>query len=115
MSDRLFFTLAGVFAVLTIALAMVAPQGLGARSVSPFRRPLGPVDPEITALAAAKAREKALHPPRPSRPPHPVKEAAPADARSAPPGAGRVASPPPAAPRSLPTPTPPTPIGAPRR
>ena len=74
MSDRVFFTLAGLFAVLAIALAMVAPQGLGARSVGPFRRPLGPVDPEVTALAAAKAREKLLHPPRPPRLAQPVRQ-----------------------------------------
>lgn len=56
MSDRVYFSLAGVAAVLILALALVAPQGLGAPSPRPFRRPLGPVDPEVTALARAQRK-----------------------------------------------------------
>ncbi|MBE7216912.1 MAG: hypothetical protein INR64_00420 [Caulobacteraceae bacterium] len=72
MSDRLFFSLAGVAAVLIIALALVWPQGLGAPSPWPFRRPLGPVDPEVTAAREAAARKAQrphfTRPPLPARP-----------------------------------------------
>lgn len=70
MSDRVYFSLAGVAAVLILALALVWPQGLGARSPPPFRQPLGPVDPEVTALA--RAQRKPVRPrferPRPAGP-----------------------------------------------
>ena len=56
MSDRVYFSLAGVAAVLILALALVWPQGLGAPSPRPFRQPLGPVDPEVTALARAQRK-----------------------------------------------------------
>ena len=36
MSDRLLFSLMGVAAVGMVALALVWPQGLGARSPAPF-------------------------------------------------------------------------------
>ncbi len=36
MSDRLFFPLAGLVALGLVALALVWPQGLGARSPGPF-------------------------------------------------------------------------------
>ena len=36
MSDRIFFSLAGLAAVLMVALALVWPQGLGKRSPGPF-------------------------------------------------------------------------------
>ncbi|MBA4793032.1 hypothetical protein [Phenylobacterium sp.] len=36
MFDRLFFPLLGLATVLTVALALVWPQGLGARSPGPF-------------------------------------------------------------------------------
>ena len=39
MSDRVFFSLAALLALLLIALAAVAPQGLGARSPGPFGHP----------------------------------------------------------------------------
>ena len=82
MSDRAFYSLAGLAAVLILALALVWPQGLGARSPPPFRRPLGPVDPE--AAAAARVRK----PLRPTyrRPP------------TSPPGAAPAAAEPPAPP-----------------
>lgn len=51
MSDRLFFILSGAAAVAMIALAMVWPQGLGARSPGPF----GHVTAAQTAAAAARA------------------------------------------------------------
>jgi hypothetical protein len=38
MSDRLFFALAVAFAALAVCLALVWPQGLGARSWGPFGR-----------------------------------------------------------------------------
>ena len=58
MSDRVFFSLAALLAVLLIALAAVAPQGLGARSPWLFGRPLAqpPQTPaERDAAAAAQA------------------------------------------------------------
>ena len=36
MSDALFFTVMGLLAAASIALALVWPQGLGARSPDPF-------------------------------------------------------------------------------
>ena len=39
MSDPLFFGLAGLAIALMIALALVWPQGLGARSPAPFGHP----------------------------------------------------------------------------
>lgn len=36
MSDRVFYSLAGLSAALLIALASVYPQGVGARSPKPF-------------------------------------------------------------------------------
>jgi hypothetical protein len=55
MSDRTFFSLAALIAILMIALATVAPQGLGARSPGPFERPLAQPAPDPTALAHAAA------------------------------------------------------------
>ena len=40
MSDRVFFSLAAALAVIFVALALVWPQGLGARSPGPFGEPL---------------------------------------------------------------------------
>jgi hypothetical protein len=65
MSDRLFFSLAALLAILMIALAAVAPQGLGARSPGPFGRPLAQPAPAqgamahtaATALAGLRARK----------------------------------------------------------
>ena len=51
MSDRLFFSLATLIAILMIALATVAPQGLGARSPGPFGRPLALPAPDPAAAA----------------------------------------------------------------
>ncbi len=36
MSDRIFFSLAALAAVLMVALALVYPQGIGKRSPKPF-------------------------------------------------------------------------------
>ena len=58
MSDRVFFSLAGLLAVLLIALAAVAPQGLGARSPGPFGHPpvqAAKTQAERDALAARAA------------------------------------------------------------
>ena len=43
MSNPVYFTLASLLAVALIALAMVYPQGLGARSPKPFGHPLAPL------------------------------------------------------------------------
>ena len=40
MNDRVFFSLCALVAIGLIALALVWPQGLGARSPEPFERPL---------------------------------------------------------------------------
>jgi len=40
MSDRIFFSLAALAAVVMVALAAVWPQGLGARSPGPFGHPV---------------------------------------------------------------------------
>jgi hypothetical protein len=40
MSDRVFFSLCAVVAALMIAVALVYPQGLGARSPEPIAEPL---------------------------------------------------------------------------
>ena len=40
MSDRLYFSLMGLAAAAMIALALVWPQGMGARSPAPFGHPV---------------------------------------------------------------------------
>jgi hypothetical protein len=55
MSNRMFFSLAALAAILMIALAAVAPQGLGARSPGPFGRPLAQPDPDPATQARAAA------------------------------------------------------------
>ena len=40
MSDRVFFSILAALTVALIALALVWPQGLGARSPGPFGKPL---------------------------------------------------------------------------
>ena len=57
MSDRVFFTAAGVVAILMVALALVWPQGMGARSPGPFARPVE--IPGYALKAAEKARVEA--------------------------------------------------------
>ncbi len=59
MSDRIFFSLAGLAAVLMVALALAWPQGLGKRSPPPF----GHKPAYQTAAEAAKAK--------PAKPPAP--------------------------------------------
>ena len=62
MSDRVLFPLMGLAAVLMIALALVWPQGLGARSPGPFGHT--PVQQTAAALAAqARANARAKEPP----------------------------------------------------
>ena len=43
MSDRVFFSLTALLAVLMVALAAVWPQGFGARSPGPFGQPVAPI------------------------------------------------------------------------
>lgn len=84
MPDRLLFPLLGLVAALMIALALVWPQGLGARSPGPFGHT--PVQ-QTPAAREAKAREAA---------PPPVLSIAPESPSSGPTSA------PPSAPRSAP-------------
>ena len=58
MPDRLLFPLMGLVAVLMIALALVWPQGLGARSPGPFGH-----TPVQQTLAAKEAKARASAPP----------------------------------------------------
>jgi hypothetical protein len=59
MPDRLFFPLMGLIAAAMIALAIVWPQGLGARSPGPFGHPTaaqvnGPAAPHPVKAAQLK-------------------------------------------------------------
>ena len=58
MSDRIFYPLAALIAVLLIALAAVYPQGIGARSPGPFGH-------ETAAHLAARTAAKT--PPTPNK------------------------------------------------
>lgn len=49
MLDRLFFPLIGLLALALVALAMVWPQGLGARSPGPFGQTPYQQRPEVRA------------------------------------------------------------------
>ena len=55
MSDRLLFPLMGIVSLMMIGLALVWPQGLGARSPGPFGHT--PVQ-QTPAAKAARARAK---------------------------------------------------------
>jgi hypothetical protein len=79
MPDRLLFPLMGLVAILMIALALVWPQGLGARSPWPFGH-----TPVQQTLAAREAKARASAPP-------PVLGIAPAGLSSAPSSRPRVA------------------------
>jgi hypothetical protein len=73
MSDRIFFSLAALAAVLMVALALVYPQGVGKRSVAPFgHETYYVVEARKDAAAAeAKARAKTVPlraPPSPTAP-----------------------------------------------
>ncbi|MDO1559485.1 hypothetical protein Q0812_08595 [Brevundimonas sp. 2R-24] len=57
LSDRLFYFLTALFALGLIALALVWPQGMGAPSPGPFRRPV--TLPEYAILEQRKAAEEA--------------------------------------------------------
>ena len=57
MSDRVFFTSAGVAAAVLIALALVWPQGLGDRSPRPFGH--FPTQRTPEAMAAMKRATEA--------------------------------------------------------
>ena len=63
MSDRVFFSLAALLAALVIALALVWPQGLGARSPAPFGHPVAQTaDAQREALARETAARIAANP-----------------------------------------------------
>jgi hypothetical protein len=63
MSDRVFFSLAALLAVLMIALALVWPQGLGARSPAPFGHPVAQTaDDQRGAMARETAARIAANP-----------------------------------------------------
>lgn len=63
MPDRVFFSLCALAAAGLIALALVWPQGLGARSPGPFARPLAQGAP---APAAVSGAAPSAMPPRPA-------------------------------------------------
>ena len=64
MSDRVLFPLMGLVAVLMIALALVWPQGLGARSPAPFGHALAQKSPAATpSVAAPMPNMLSLEPP----------------------------------------------------
>lgn len=56
MLDRFFFPLLGLAAVLTIALALVWPQGIGARSPGPFGHQPVLQTPEMKAAMERQTR-----------------------------------------------------------
>jgi hypothetical protein len=63
MSDRVFFSLAALLAVMLIALAAVMPQGLGARSPGPFGHPVAPTpEGQREALMRETAAKIAANP-----------------------------------------------------
>ena len=59
MSDRVLFSLMGLFAVAMVGLALVWPQGVGARSPGPF----GHMPVQQTAAAKAARAHAAAGPP----------------------------------------------------
>ena len=59
MSDRLLFSLMGLVSIMMVALALVWPQGLGARSPGPF----GHTPVQQTAAARAARARAASSPP----------------------------------------------------
>jgi hypothetical protein len=65
MPDRILFPLFGLIAIAMIALALVWPQGLGARSPGPLGRQ--PVQ-QTQAVRDARARAKAPPPELPMAP-----------------------------------------------
>ena len=68
MNDRVFYTVCALAALGLIALALVWPQGMGARSPDPFGRPLGPPAPVPAPAAAPAGAAEAPPPPAPLRP-----------------------------------------------
>ena len=55
MSNTLFFSLAALAAAALIGLALVVPQGLGARSPAPFGHPLPPLRAIVPAAPSIPA------------------------------------------------------------
>ena len=53
MPDSIALPALALFAVGLVALALVWPQGQGARSPAPFGRPLGPIEASPIAKAVA--------------------------------------------------------------
>ena len=70
MRDRLFYPLALLAVLATIALALVWPQGLGTTSPEPFGHPMAAAPPpEAARISSAKAAVKALIAPlKPDKP-----------------------------------------------
>jgi hypothetical protein len=73
MSDRIFFSLAALAAVLMVAVALVYPQGIGKRSIAPFGHETyyAAEARKDAAAAEAKARARAVPlraPPSPTAP-----------------------------------------------
>ncbi len=54
MSDRVFFSLCALAALLIIGLALVWPQGYGARSPGPFGEPLAQPAPAQPSQAPVR-------------------------------------------------------------
>ena len=63
MSDRVFFSIAALAAILLVALAAVWPQGFGARSPGPFGHPvIQTAEAQHAAQARAAATRIAANP-----------------------------------------------------
>ena len=62
MSDRVFYPLAAICAVLVIALASVYPQGVGARSPKPFGHETFAQKQAEAAAHAPKVKSKVVDP-----------------------------------------------------
>jgi hypothetical protein len=55
MNDKIFYSLAGLAAILMVSLSLVWPQGIGALSPKPFGHPL--IEPDVVRME----REKQAH------------------------------------------------------
>ncbi|NEX93735.1 hypothetical protein [Caulobacter sp. 17J65-9] len=75
MSDRLFYPLAALTAVLMVAIGLVWPQGFGARSPAPFGHPVEV--PDYVIAERRKAAEDAAKAAQPAVAPAPAAQPAP--------------------------------------
>jgi hypothetical protein len=62
MSNRIFFAVCALAAVLFVALAAVMPQGLGARSPGPFGHPLAQAPDTVAEISARTATRIGANP-----------------------------------------------------